>query len=236
MLEDDTASAIEKMMENHHQFKKSHEDFMAKHMAMKDSHEKMMAERDSLRDKDHHDPEAVHHPLEEDEIGSEGKEKKDPDDSYGMESHVKDYEKPSNMENHAVESPKNEHYPKDLPHINKVDAAEVNRRVNQRVKLVRLSEKYLDKATLSRIDSMDDIELKKRLILNMQPNAQLQGKSATYINARFDAAIEDQPAAKVIAFPSSVKTDEDDEKNGADQFAARKAMIKRQKSAWMGRK
>jgi len=236
MLEDDTASAIEKMMNNHHEFKKSHEDFMSKHMALKDAHDKMMAERDSMRDKDHHDPEAVHHPLEEDEIGPEGKEEHDPEDNYGLQSHVKDYEKPSNLENHVVESPKNEHYPKDLPHISKVDAAEVNKRVNQRVKLVRLSEKYLDKATISRLDSMDDLEIKKRLILNMQPNAQLQGKSVAYINARFDAAIEDQPAAKVIANPSSVKMDEDDEKSNADQFASRKAMIKRQKTAWMGRK
>ena len=236
MLEDDAAGAIEKLMNNHHEFKKSHEDFMGKHMAMKDAHDKMMAERDSMRDKDHHDPEAVHHPMEEDEIGEEGKEEKDPNDTYGLQSHVKDYEKPSNLENHAVMSPKNEHYPKDLPHISKVDAAEVNKRVNQRVKLVRLSEKYLDKASLARIDSMDDLEIKKRLIKNMQPNAQLDGKSATYINARFDAAMEDQPAAKVIANPSLVKTDEDDDKDRADQFASRKSMIKRQKTGWMGRK
>ena len=234
MMEDNAASAIEKLMNNHHEFKKSHDDFMGKHTALQEAHDKMMAERDSMRDKDHHDPEAVHHPLEEDEIGSEGKEEKDPSDGMGMQSHVKDFEKPSSMENNVVESPKNEHYPKDLPHINKVDAAEVNRRVKSRVKLEKLSERYLDKNVLSRLDSLSDIEIKKRLIVTIQPNAMLEGKNETYINARFDAAIEDLPGAKVIATASSnkYKNDEDVEKENANADEARKAMIKNQKNAW----
>lgn len=239
MLEDDTASAIEKMMNNHHEFKKSHEDFMSKHKALKDEHEKMMAERDSLRDKDYHDPEEVHHPLENDEIGSKGKEEKDPIDSYGMQSHVRDYEKPSNLENHVVMSPKNEHYPRDLPHIAKVDAAEVNLRVKNRVRLEKLSERYLDKKTLSRMDSLSDIELKKHLILNAQPNAQLAGKSDIYINARFDSVMETLPQSRVIADSSSSKFDSDpekDEKDNANASDSRKNMIRRQKDAYKGRK
>ena len=230
MLEDEAAGKLENLM-------KAHKDLMEKHMALKDEHEKMMAERDSLRDKDHHDPEAVHHPLEEDEIGPEGKEEKDPIDSYGMQSHVRDYEPPSQMENHVVMSPKNEHYPKDLPHIAKVDAAEVNRRVKNRVKLEKLSERYLDKNSLARLDSMSDIEIKKSLIKNMQPNANLEGKSDTYINARFDSVCEDLPSAKVIAFPTQTKTDEDPEKANANAHEARKEMIRRQKVAYKnGRK
>lgn len=239
MLEDDTASAIEKMMNNHHEYKKSHEDFMAKHMAMKDENEKMMAERDSLRDKDYHDPEAVHHPLENDEVGANGKEEKDPIDSYGMQSHVRDYEKPVNMENHAVMSPKNEHYPKDLPHVSKVDAAEVDRRVKNRVKLEKLAERYLDKTSLARLDSMSDLEVKRRLILSAQPNAQLEGKSEVYINARFDSVLEDLPGAKVIAMPSKYNMDSDPEKEDKDRANAadaRKSMIRRQKLAYKGGK
>jgi len=238
MMEDDTASAIENMMNQHHEFKKSHEDFMKKHMTLKDEHEKLMAERDSLRDKDYHDPEKVHHPLENDEIGSNGKEEKDPDDSYGMSSHVKDYEKPVNMENHVVNSPKNEHYPHDLPHVSKVDAAEVDRRVKHRVKLEKLSERFLDKRTLSRLDSMSDFELKKSLIMSIQPNARLDGKSENYINARFDAAIEDLPGAKVMAAPSKYNNDSDPEsreKDAANAVEARKNMIRNQKNAWKPR-
>jgi hypothetical protein len=228
LLEDDAANKFEALM-------KQHQDLMGKHMALKDEHEKMMAERDSLRDKDHHDPEAVHHPLENDEIGSNGKEEKDPVDSYGMQSHVKDYEKPSNMENHVVMSPKNEHYPHDLPHVSKVDAAEVDRRVKNRVKLEKISERYLDRNTLLRMDALSDVELKKCLIKSLQPNAQLEGKSEVYINARFDAAIEELPAAKVIATPSNYKADSDpdrDEKDRANAVDARKAMIRNQKNAW----
>jgi hypothetical protein len=234
MLEDNAAMGVEEMMKKHEALKKAHEDLMSQHMKLKDDHERMMAERDSMRDKDHHDPEAVHHPLaEEDEIGSEGKEEKDPTDLYGMQSHVRDYEPPSTLENHAVMSPKNEHYPKDLPHIPKVDAADVNKRVKQRVKLEKLSERYLDKTTLSRIDSLSDVEIKKRLILNLQPKAQLEGKSETYINARFDAVCEELPKDKVIANPSRMDTDDDVEKDRADANQARKNMIKRSKSAWM---
>lgn len=232
MLEDNAAEGVEGMMKKHEELKKAHADLMQKHMAMKDEHEKMTAERDSLRDKDHHDPEAVHHPLEQDEIGSKGKEEIDPIDSYGMQSHVKDYEKPTNMENHAVMSPKNEHYPHDLPHISKVDAADVNRRVKERVRLEKFSERYLDKNVLARLDSISDMEIKTRLIMTLQPNAQLQGKSENYINARFDAAIENVPGAKVMATPSRFQTDGDDEKNYADSAKARKDMIKTQKNAW----
>lgn len=232
MLEDNAAEGVQGMMRKHEELKKAHDDLMKEHMSLKDSHEKMMAERDSMRDKDYHDPEAVHHPLEQDEIGSGGKEEKDPIDSYGMQSHVKDYEKPSNLENHVVESPKNEHYPRDLPHIAKVDAAEVSRRVKDRVKLEKLSERYLDNKTLSRLDSLSDLEVKKRLIMSIQPNAQLEGKTETYINARYDSAIEDLPGAKVIAIPSQYKNDEDEEKSTANADESRKSMIKNQKNAW----
>ena len=240
MLEDNAAEGVEGLMKKHEELKKAHEDLMSKHMAMKDEHEKMMAERDSLRDKDHHDPEAVHHPLENDEIGSKGKEEKDPIDTYGMQSHVRDYDKPSQMENHAVMSPKNEHYPRDLPHISKVDAAEVDRRVKNRVRLEKLAERYLDRNSLARLDSMSDLEVKKRLIMNAQPNAQLEGKSEVYVNARFDSVIEDMPGAKVIAAPVSRYDADSDpdaaEKDRANAFDSRKKMIQRQKVAYKGGK
>ena len=229
MLEDDAANKFESLM-------KAHQDLMGQHEALKGEHEKLMAERDSLRDKDHHDPEAVHHPLENDEIGARGKEEKDPIDSYGMQSHVKDYEKPTNMENHAVMSPKNEHYPHDLPHVSKVDAAEIDRRVKDRVRLVKLSERYLDKGSLARLDSLTDMDIKKRIIQAAQPNAQLDGKSEIYINARFDSVCEDLPGAKVIALPSNVKGDANPEKDHADASEARRAMIRRQHVAYKGGK
>jgi hypothetical protein len=169
------------------------------------------------------------HP-EEDEIGENGKEMIDPYDSYGMQSHVRDYEKPSHMRDHVVSEPKNKHYPHDLPHVAKVDQAEFNRRVKQRVRLQKLSERYLDKETLSRFDSLSDLDIKKKIILGIQKNAQLDGRSAAYINARFDSVMEDLPREKVIATPS--RMDENSIKDQADAKEARLAMIQRQKEAY----
>jgi hypothetical protein len=86
---------------------------------------------------------------------------------------------------------------------------------------------------------MSDNEIKKRIILNAQPQAQLEGKSETYINARFDSVLEDLPGARVIANPSKVNNDRDpesEEKDRASAVDARKNMIRRQKLAYKGGK
>jgi uncharacterized protein len=236
MLEDDAAGSVEKMISEKNSLLKSKDEMEKKIEELENMLDKAHAERDSMRDKDYHDPEKVHHPLENDEIGAKGKEEKDPVDGMGMSSHVRDYEKPTNMENHAVMSPKNEHYPKDLPHVSKVDSAEVNRIVKNRVKLEKLAEKFLDRKTLSRMDGMSDMEIKKRLIVNIQPNAQIEGKSENYINARFDAVCEDLPEAKVIASASKYIKEDDADKMEANASESRKAMIKRQKNAYKGDK
>lgn len=236
MLEEDAANQVESMIAQKNKLLAEKDSLEKKIEQLENQLDTAHAERDSMRDKDYHDPESVHHPLEADEIGSEGKEKPDPVDSYGMQSHVKDFQKPSHMENHVVKEPGNKHYPQDLPHISKVDAAEVQKQVKERVKLERLSEKYLDKKTLARLDSMTDIELKKQIILNFQPNAKLDGKSEVYVNARFDAALENVPTPKVVAMPSLIKGDEDSDKENANASEARKAMIKKMKNAYRGGK
>lgn len=227
LMEDDAAEGVEGLKGEIQRLK----DELAYHKEML---EKAHAERDSLRDKDMHDPKAVHEPLENDEIGANGKEEPDPMDSYGMQSHVRDYDKPSHMENHVVKEPKNQHYPHDLPKIPNVDAAEVNKRVNQRVALIRYAERYLDKSTLTRVDGLSDVEIKKKVILSIQKNAVLDGKSDVYINARFDSVVESLPKQKVIANPSRYDA-QDKEQACADD--SRKAMIRRQKEAYkVGRK
>jgi len=235
MLEDDAAMSVEGMKKKYEDLKGAHENLIRDHKMMKDSHDKMMAERDSMRDKDHHDPKTVHEPLsgeksEEDEIGSKGKEEKDPIDLYGMQSHVRDYDKPSHMKEHVVSEPKNEHYPHDLPKIPNVDSNEFNRRVKDRVKLEKLSQRYLDRDTLSRMDSMSDLDIKKVLIKTIQKNANLDGKSEVYINARFDSVLEEMPREKVIAIPS--RYDGHQSKENLDSRDARSNMINRQKNAY----
>ena len=196
MLEDDAANSVEGLMQRHEKLMRELEE-------CKGMLDKAHAERDSLRDKDHHDPKMVHEPLsgeksEEDEIGPQGKEEKDPTDTYGMQSHVKDYQKPSQMKEHVVSEPKNQHYPHDLPRIPNVDQAEFQRSVKARVRLEKLAERYLDKTSVSRMDSMSELDIKKKIILAVQKNAQLDGKSETYINARFDSVLEELPAKRLL--------------------------------------
>lgn len=227
MLEEGAANGVMELMKRHEELERQ----LAESKMMVD---KVLAERDSLRDKDVHPPAMEH--QEKDEIGANGKEEQDPVDLYGMQSHVRDYTPPTKMENHAVTNPGNEHYPHDLPHISKVDAAEVNVRVKQRVRLEKLAERFLDKKTLQRLDGLSDVEVKKCLIYALQPNAKLDGKSEVYINARFDAACETVPGTQVVSLPSTVKGDSDPEKDAADATEARRAMIQKQKNSWKGRK
>ena len=179
MVDDDVAGHIQKMMSEKMRLETEKEALEHKMEQIENELDKAHAERDSMRDKDHHNPHDTHEPLseekegdhhmqmgqeettEKDEIGPDGKEKIDPYDSYGMQSHVRDYEKPMHMRNNVVEEPKNKHYPKDLPHVAKVDEAEIGRRVKNRVRLVSLASKYLDKDTVARIDNYSDIEIEK---------------------------------------------------------------------------
>jgi hypothetical protein len=234
MVDEEAGNNIEKMISEKNALLKSKDELEDRIEQLENMLDKSNAERDSMRDKDFHNPEKTHNPLEEeteeenDEIGSNGKEVKET---------PRDYQKPTNMENHPVKNPKNEHYPNDLPNVSKVDSAEINKLVKNRVKLEKLSEKYLDKSTLSRIDSMSDLDIKKSLIKSMQPNAVLEGKSETYINARFDSVCEDLPKQKVIAMPSGYGMERDDEKDNANAEESRKRMIMNQKNAWKsGRK
>jgi hypothetical protein len=246
MVDDEVGQHMEKMMAHKMELEKQKEALEKQMEALENDLDRAHAERDSLRDKDHHDPKAEHEPLSEeksetpayeaketDEIGANGKEKIDPIDSYGMQSHVRDYQKPSHMENHVVSEPKNKHYPHDLPHTAKVDHAEVRNLVKNRVKLEMLSQRYLDKKSLARLDSLSDLDIKKQIVLSIQKNAQLEGKSEAYVNARFDAVLEELPREKVVT--TSYQVHEDSEKDNADADLARNRMIQRQKDGYKTR-
>jgi len=225
MLDDDVGGSVDKMIEEKNGLLKQKDALEARIEELENELDKAHAERDSLRDKDEHPPKEVHEPLSEkpemDEIGSNGKEV--------PERSLSDQEPRTKMEAHTVTEPQGKHYPKDLPHVSKVDSADVQQLVRARVRLETLGNKYLDKQTKMRMDSMSDLDVKKKLILSFQPNAHLDGKSETYINARFDSVLETLPAEKVIAAPSrhdSVRRD------NADSASARAAMIQKQQNAW----
>jgi hypothetical protein len=85
-----------------------------------------------------------------------------------------------------------------------------------------MAERILDKNVLARLDDMSEMEIKKSIIKCCQKNANLDGKTDIYINARFDSVLEDLPKEKVIA--SATKYNEV-QLDKADSQSARHNMI-----------
>jgi hypothetical protein len=115
---------------------------------------------------------------------------------------------------------------------NNMDAASIRSLVKERVKLQKIAESVLDSKTLARIDDMSDLEIKKEVIRARQKNANLDGKTAVYIQARFDALLEDMTPApsQVIATPVEYRTKFDHQP--ADSAMARQAMIDKMKNGY----
>jgi len=80
----------------------------------------------------------------------------------------------------------------------KMDSKEVEKRVRERLSLIKTSEKVLSSEDLERVDSATDLEIKTMVIKSKSKTANLDGKSEVYINARFDAVLEDLPKNQVI--------------------------------------
>lgn len=73
----------------------------------------------------------------------------------------------------------------------KVDkAAAIATAVSARLALVSNATPHLDEETLKKVNDMSDAEIKTAVILAHFPEAKLDGKDATYLEARYDAAIE----------------------------------------------
>ncbi len=115
---------------------------------------------------------------------------------------------------------------------NNMDAAFIRSLVKDRVKLQKIAETVLDAKTLARIDDMSDLEIKKEVIRARQKNANLDGKNAVYIQARFDSLLEDMTpvTSHVIATPVEYRTKFDHQP--ADSAMARQAMIDKMKNGF----
>jgi hypothetical protein len=79
---------------------------------------------------------------------------------------------------------------------------------------------------------MSDLEIKKEVIRARQKNANLDGKTAVYIQARFDALLEDMTpvSSQVIATPVEYRTKLDQQP--VDSSMARQAMIDKMKNGF----
>ena len=146
------------------------------------------------------------------------------------------------LDNYASEG-----FGKDEKHGDRNDSVEkeVRVRASKRVALIRNAEKLAPEIA-EKFDSLSDEEVRKAVIKHRHANADLKGKSSTYIESRFDhmcEALEDsdgsemrQSAGRSFLGARKDSEDEQDEKSSrydnADPQAARSKMIKESQSAW----
>lgn len=107
--------------------------------------------------------------------------------------------------------------------------ADLRKAVKERVAL----EKIAEAVGIEKFDEMDDMAVKRAVIKADSPDANLEGKSDDYVNARFDIAAEsiagaDKTAKKIGAsIVDKTKTSE-----VMDADSARAKMIERQRNQW----
>lgn len=112
------------------------------------------------------------------------------------------------------------------------DESDVRAAVKARIAM----EKVAEKTGVEKFDEMSDLDLKKAVIKATSKDANLDGKSEVYIDARFDAIAESLPAkgTKTVTeigrglMNSSVNTDEEI----PDADAIRKARMDEDTAAW----
>ena len=113
----------------------------------------------------------------------------------------------------------------------------LNKRIAERVALVTEASKHLDKGT--KLDTLDDAAIRK-LVAEKITGTKLDGKSADYIAARYDAAIESKAKAAVAGARAAANGGEGERTDaGAEtdpEKAARERMIERNRGAWRGDK
>lgn len=88
----------------------------------------------------------------------------------------------------------------ELKTLKKVDhSAEIKKAVHARLSLERAASEHLDKETIEKFDSMDDKAIKVAVIKKYSPEVNLDGKNDIYLDARYDAAIENKPESKSMS-------------------------------------
>lgn len=85
------------------------------------------------------------------------------------------------------------------------DSAEFKKAVRERVTLEKQVENVLGKDV--KIDSLSDIDLKKKIILSRRPNMNLDSKSETYISVAYDIAISEIQMQPIVSGSKTAKLD-----------------------------
>lgn len=212
LMEDNVADRVEQLMDRI----KNLEEEKRK---IEEEKDKLEAELNSMNSED----EETEEEKEEKEVGYMSKENPHATHEPAVKAPNGEKVPPKPQEKEKRENLKN----------NNMDSAYIRNLVKERVKLQKIAESVLDAKTLARVDEMPDLEVKKEIIKARQKNANLDGKSDLYIQARFDALIEDMSPvqSQVIAKPVEYRT-KLDHQPGEDAVSARQAMIDKMKNGY----
>jgi hypothetical protein len=123
--------------------------------------------------------------------------------------------------------------------------ARVEKRARARASLERQAEKFVPASVAKKFDSMSDDEIRKSVIVARQPGAKLEGKSAVYLESRFDSIVESledegtsirQDAGRRMLglVGKDGRTDSEDGTETPDPAAARLKMIKESRELHKG--
>lgn len=122
---------------------------------------------------------------------------------------------------------------------NNDSAEKVQAAVKARLELERVAGKVLNEDAAAKIGDMTDADIKNAVIMAKNPNANLDGKSAEYVQARFDSVVEqlDNGSATTIQKAQmgerndGTKVATDSAKAGEDAFADMKNQYKAKKES-----
>jgi hypothetical protein len=109
----------------------------------------------------------------------------------------------------------------------KTEIEKVKRDGTERADLLVIARRFLGEN--EKLDGVDNLEIRRRVILKLSPGAKLDGKDESYILARFDGCIEAAPShldaarAAATARPATHR----DDSAPADPDTARQKMIER---------
>jgi hypothetical protein len=108
---------------------------------------------------------------------------------------------------------------------------EVSKLVAERLKIERVGSKVL--GSEAKFDGKTDMEIKKEVIKKHSPKADLEGKTEAYLNARFDAIVEEE--ASIDERRTQLTITNPGDKRDSKEFdaaAARERAIQESKDAW----
>ena len=123
-----------------------------------------------------------------------------------------------------------------LDAVEKIDhAAEIAKGVESRLALVAQATPHLDEETAKKVTDMSDADIKKAVIVAKFPEAKLDGKDDTYIEARYDAALEmktEKSDEAMAAQRKKVNGDGANTENRVDAVASQKKFVGDLQNAW----